>query len=60
MNSLNSWMELIVETLLLPSLCMPELSGGNYVLTPVGRCLLLGLREGPEGCLCQVAEEEGW
>lgn len=60
MNSLNSWMELIVETLLLPSLCVPELSEGNYVLIAVGRGLLLSLREGSEGCLCQAAGEEGW
>lgn len=60
MNSLNSWVELIVETLPLPSLCVPELSEGNCVLTAVGSCLLLGLREGSEGCLCQAAREEGW
>lgn len=55
MNSLNPWLELMVETLLLPPLHVPELRGGNYVLPVTGRYLLLGLGEGTGGYLCQVA-----
>ena len=59
MNSLNPWLELMVETLLLPSLRVPELRGGNYILPVTGRCLLLGLGEGTGGYLCQVAGGRG-
>lgn len=44
----------MVETLLLLSLCMPELRGGSCVLLVAGRRLLLGLGEGTGGYPCQV------
>lgn len=44
----------MVETLLVLSLCMPELGGGNCVLLVAGRRLLLGPGEGTGGYLCQV------